>query len=51
MSMLEWVRYYNLAIAKTYLTQQTELGSTETGARALGEVFYDQQWRHRPGRL
>jgi hypothetical protein len=36
------VRYYNLAIAKTYLTQQTELGSTETGARALGEVFYDQ---------
>lgn len=42
MSCLEWVRYYNLAIAKTYLTQQTELGSTETGARALGEVFYDQ---------
>jgi hypothetical protein len=42
MSMLEWVRYYNLAIAKTFLTQQTELGSTETGARALGEVFYDQ---------
>lgn len=42
MSMLEWVRYYNLAIAKTFLTQQTELGSTETGARALGEVFYSQ---------
>jgi hypothetical protein len=42
MSALEWVRYYNLAIAKTYLTQQTELGSTETGARALGEVFYSQ---------
>jgi hypothetical protein len=42
MSMLEWVKYYNLTIAKTYLTQQTELGSTETGARALGEVFYDQ---------
>jgi hypothetical protein len=42
MSALEWVRYYNLAIAKTFLTQQTELGSTETGARALGEVFYSQ---------
>jgi hypothetical protein len=42
LSMLEWVRYYNLAIAKTFLTQQTELGSTETGARALGEVFYSQ---------
>jgi hypothetical protein len=42
LSMLEWIRYYNLAIAKTFLTQQTELGSTETGARALGEVFYDQ---------
>jgi hypothetical protein len=42
LSMLEWIRYYNLAVAKTFLTQQTELGSTETGARALGEVFYDQ---------
>jgi hypothetical protein len=42
MSSLEWVRAYNLAIAKTYLTQQTELGSTETGARALGETFYEQ---------
>lgn len=40
--MLEWVKYYNLAVAKTFLTQQTELGSTGTGARALGEVFYDQ---------
>jgi hypothetical protein len=42
LSMLEWVRYYNLAVAKTFLTQMTELGSTETGARALGEVFYSQ---------
>lgn len=42
MSALEWVRYYNLAIAKTYLTQATELGSTETGARALGETFFEQ---------
>jgi hypothetical protein len=42
LSMLEWIKYYNLATAKTFLTQQTELGSTETGARALGEVFYDQ---------
>jgi hypothetical protein len=42
MSMLEWVRYYNLQIAKTYLTQGTELGSTETGARALGETFMQQ---------
>ena len=41
MSMLEWVKYYNLAIAKTYLTQQTELGSTNTGARALGESFVE----------
>jgi hypothetical protein len=42
MSMLEWIKYYNLAVAKTFLTQMTELGSTETGARALGEVFYSQ---------
>lgn len=42
LSALEWVRYYALGIAKTYLTQGTELGSTETGARALGETFYEQ---------
>jgi hypothetical protein len=42
MSALEWVKAYNLAVAKTFLTQQTELGSTETGARALGETFYEQ---------
>lgn len=36
---LEFIRWAALAIAKTYLTQQTELGSTETGARAVGETF------------
>jgi hypothetical protein len=41
-SGLEWWRAYNLAVAKVFLTQMTELGSTETGARALGETFYDQ---------
>jgi Protein of unknown function (DUF935) len=39
---LDWVKYYNIAIAKTFLTQMTELGSSETGSRALGETFYDQ---------
>lgn len=39
---LEWVKYYNLAIAKVFLTQGSELGSTETGARALGEVMLEQ---------
>lgn len=42
LSMLEWVKYYDLAIAKTYLTQQTELGSTNTGARAVGETMLEQ---------
>lgn len=42
MAALEWVKYYNIQIAKTYLTQGTELGSTQTGARALGEVFFEQ---------
>jgi hypothetical protein len=41
-SVLEWVKWYNIAIAKTFLTQGTELGSTETGARALGETFEGQ---------
>lgn len=39
---LEWIKHYNLQVAKTYLTQGTELGSTETGARALGETFFEQ---------
>jgi hypothetical protein len=42
MSALEWVKFYNFAIAKVFLTQQTELGSTETGARAVAETFYEQ---------
>lgn len=42
MTALEWVRYYTLAVAKVFLTQQTELGSTETGARAVSETFYEQ---------
>jgi hypothetical protein len=42
LAMLDWVRTYDLRIAKTYLTQGTELGSTETGARALGESFFEQ---------
>lgn len=42
LSALEWVKYYGIGIAKTFLTQGTELGSTETGARALGETFFDQ---------
>lgn len=41
MSALEFIKWYTLSIAKTYLTQQTELGSTETGARAVGEVMYE----------
>jgi hypothetical protein len=42
MSMLEWVKYYDGSIAKTYLTQQSELGSTQTGSRAVGETFFEQ---------
>jgi hypothetical protein len=41
-SVLDWVKFYNLAIAKTYLTQLSELGSTETGSRAVGSTFQDQ---------
>ena len=39
MATLDWVKYYNLAITKAYYTQGSELGSTETGARALGEIM------------
>jgi hypothetical protein len=42
MSVLEWTKFYNLAIAKTYLTQLSELGSTETGSRAVGDSFTSQ---------
>jgi hypothetical protein len=41
-AMLEIVKHFNLGIAKTWLTQGTELGSTETGSRALGETFTEQ---------
>jgi hypothetical protein len=41
MSMLEWTKHYILSVAKIFLTQHTELGSTETGARALGETFVE----------
>lgn len=39
---LEWVKFYELGIAKTFLTQGNQLGSTETGSRALGETFLEQ---------
>jgi hypothetical protein len=42
LSMLQWVQFYKLVISKIFLTQQTELGSTETGARAIGDTFYEQ---------
>lgn len=41
-AFLETIKWYTLACAKTFLTQGTELGSTQTGARALGETMYDQ---------
>jgi hypothetical protein len=40
--MLEWVRYYDAGVAKTFLTQQSELGTTQTGSRAVGETFFEQ---------
>jgi hypothetical protein len=42
LSMLEWVRYYDIAIAKTFLTQSSELGSTQTGSRSVGETMVEQ---------
>jgi hypothetical protein len=41
-SMLEWLKYYDLCIAKTYVTQSSELGSTETGSRAVGDTMVEQ---------
>jgi hypothetical protein len=41
-SILDWVKFYGLAIAKTFLTQASELGTTNIGSRALGEVFTEQ---------
>ena len=40
-ALLEHIKHYALACAKTFLAQGNELGSTETGARALGEVMLD----------
>lgn len=39
---LDFVKMYGLQINKVFSTQQNELGSTQTGARAVGETF-DQQ--------
>jgi hypothetical protein len=42
LATLDWVKYYKLCIAMTYLTQGSELGSTDTGSRALGEIMLEQ---------
>ena len=36
---LEYVRYHNQQMAKAYLSQVLELGTTETGSRAVGNSF------------
>jgi hypothetical protein len=41
-AILDWVKYYKLCIAMTYLTQGSELGSTDSGSRALGEIMLEQ---------
>lgn len=42
-NVLEWVKYYTLAIHFQFLTHGTQLASnTDTGARALGDTFVDQ---------
>lgn len=40
---LNFIKLYNLQIAGIYGTQQTELGSTETGSRAVGETHDEQR--------
>lgn len=42
LAILDWVKYYKLCIAMTYLTQGSELGNTGSGSRALGEVMLEQ---------
>lgn len=42
LATLQWVQYYKLCIAMTYLTQGSELGSTNSGSRALGEIMLEQ---------
>lgn len=41
--VLNFVKLYNLQINKVFSTQQNELGSTQTGARAVGETFDEQR--------
>lgn len=40
--ILEWVKFYNVGIAKSFLTQVSELGTTDTGSRAVGDTFSEQ---------
>jgi phage gp29-like protein len=42
LSVLEWVKFYNVGIAKSFLTQVSELGTTDTGSRAVGQTFTEQ---------
>lgn len=39
---LEWVQNYESRIQKIVLTQGVDLGTTDTGSRAVGETFADQ---------
>jgi hypothetical protein len=41
-SELAWVQEYNSRIQKIILTQGVDLGTTQTGSRAVGETFADQ---------
>jgi hypothetical protein len=41
-NVLEWVKFYNIGIAKSFLTQVSELGTTDTGSRAVGDTFSQQ---------
>jgi hypothetical protein len=36
---LSWIQHYNNQGAKAFATQQTELGNTPNGSRALGETY------------
>jgi hypothetical protein len=40
---LNWTKFWNLQVAKAFSTQQTELGSTQTGSRAVGQTFDEQR--------
>jgi hypothetical protein len=41
-SALAWIQEYNSRCAKVLLTQGTDLGTTDHGARALGQTFEEQ---------